>query len=104
MTNYYTALSTDRSAPWKTGSRRAVQNTSVYRPERSITVTNFTHFTPVEIALKQFNEIHALTKYFFKIQLPASLLASFPCKPNTFSKRVKNVVTSKGIQVATECK
>jgi len=32
-------------------------------------------------------------------QLPVSLLASFPCKPNTFRKRVKNVVTSKGIQV-----
>jgi len=30
-------------------------------------------------------------------QLPASLLASFPCKVNTFRKRVKNVVTSKGI-------
>ena len=32
-------------------------------------------------------------------QLPASLLASLPCKLNTFRKRVKNVVTSKGIQV-----
>jgi len=32
-------------------------------------------------------------------QLPVSLLASFPCKLNTFRKRVKNVVTSKGIQV-----
>ena len=31
-------------------------------------------------------------------QLPASLLASLPCKLNTFRKRVKNVVTSKGIQ------
>jgi hypothetical protein len=28
-------------------------------------------------------------------QLPASLLASFPCKLNTFRKRVKSVVTSK---------
>jgi len=37
-------------------------------------------------------------------QLPASVLASFPCKLNTFRKRVKNVVTSKGIQVGTECK
>jgi len=37
-------------------------------------------------------------------QLPASLLASFPCKLNTFRKRVKNVVTSKGIQVGIECK
>ena len=34
-------------------------------------------------------------------QLPASLLASFPCKINTFRKRVKNVVTSKGIQVGS---
>ena len=37
-------------------------------------------------------------------QLPAGLLASFPCKLNTFRKRVKNVVTSKGIQVGVECK
>ena len=37
-------------------------------------------------------------------QLPASLLASFPCKLNTFRKGVKNVVTSKGIEVGTECK
>ena len=32
-------------------------------------------------------------------QLPAVLLASFPCKLNMFRKRVKNVVTSKGLQV-----
>jgi hypothetical protein len=37
-------------------------------------------------------------------QLPASLLASFPCKLNVFRKRVKNVVTSKGIEVGIECK
>ena len=37
-------------------------------------------------------------------QLPAGLLASFPCKLNTFRKRVKNAVTSKGIQVGIECK
>jgi len=37
-------------------------------------------------------------------QLPASLLASFLCKLNTFRKRVKNVVTSKGILVGTEFK
>jgi len=37
-------------------------------------------------------------------QLPASLLAPFPCKLNTFRKRVKNVVTSRGIQVGTEWK
>jgi hypothetical protein len=29
-------------------------------------------------------------------QLAAGLLASFPCKLNTFRKRVKNVVTSRG--------
>jgi hypothetical protein len=29
-------------------------------------------------------------------QLPADLLASFPCKLSTFRKRVKKVVTSKG--------
>jgi hypothetical protein len=32
-------------------------------------------------------------------QLPSGLLASFPCKLNTFRNRFKNVVTSKGIQV-----
>jgi hypothetical protein len=37
-------------------------------------------------------------------QLPARLLASFPCKLNTFTKRVKNVVTSKGFQVGVGCK
>jgi len=37
-------------------------------------------------------------------QLPAGLLASFPCKLNVFRKRVKNVVTNKRIQVGTECK
>jgi len=37
-------------------------------------------------------------------QLPASLLVSFLCKLNTFRKRVKNVVTSKGIGVGIECK
>jgi len=30
-------------------------------------------------------------------QFTADLLASFPCKLNTFRKKVKNVVTSKGI-------
>ena len=37
-------------------------------------------------------------------QLSASLLASFPCKLNTFRTMVKNVVTSKGIQMGNECK
>ena len=37
-------------------------------------------------------------------QLLASLLASFPCNLTTFRKRVKKVVTSKGIQMGTECK
>jgi len=32
-------------------------------------------------------------------QLPASLLASLPFKLNTFRKRVKNVVTGRGIEV-----
>jgi len=36
--------------------------------------------------------------------LPADLLVSFPCKLNTFRKRVENVVTSKGIGVEVECK
>ena len=45
-------------------------------------------------------------KYSFinRNQLPASLLASLPCKLNTFRKRVKNLVTSKVIQVRVECK
>jgi hypothetical protein len=33
-------------------------------------------------------------------QLPAGLLTSFHCKLNTFRKRVRNVVTSKGLQVS----
>ena len=37
-------------------------------------------------------------------QLSAGLLAYFPCKLNRFRKTVKNVVTSKGIQVGTEYK
>jgi len=37
-------------------------------------------------------------------QLPAGLVASFPCKLNTSRKRVRNVVTSKGIQVGFKCK
>jgi len=35
-------------------------------------------------------------------QLPVILLASFPCKLNTFRKTVKNAVRSKGIQVGIE--
>ena len=31
-------------------------------------------------------------------ELTAALLASFPCKLNSFRKRVNNVVTSKGIK------
>jgi len=38
------------------------------------------------------------------LETTISALASFPCKLNTFRKRVKNVVTSKGIQVVVECK
>jgi hypothetical protein len=38
----------------------------------------------------------------FRLQLPAGLLASFPCKINTFTKRVKNAVISKGIDVEIE--
>ena len=46
-----------------------------------------------------------MTQTVFHIhQLPAVLLASFPCQINTFRNRVKNVVTSKGIGVAIECK
>jgi hypothetical protein len=31
-------------------------------------------------------------------------LQAFPCKLNIFRKRAENVVTSKGIEVGTECK
>ena len=37
-------------------------------------------------------------------QLPAGSLASFPCKLNTFRKRVKYIVTSSSSQVGSECK
>jgi hypothetical protein len=50
-------------------------------------------------------------KYFFVNRtikswnyLPAGSLASFSSKMNTFRKRFKNVVKSKGIQVGVECK
>jgi hypothetical protein len=36
-------------------------------------------------------------------QLPAGLLAPFPCTLNTFRKRVKEVVTCKGIEVEIGC-
>ena len=41
---------------------------------------------------------------FHNYQLPAGLPSSLPCKLNTFRKRVKNVVTSEGIEVGVECK
>ena len=37
-------------------------------------------------------------------QLPAGLLASLPCKLNTFRKRIKKAVTMKGLQVSNERK
>jgi hypothetical protein len=37
-------------------------------------------------------------------QLPTGLLVTILCKLNTFRKRVKNVVTSKGIEVGIEFK
>jgi hypothetical protein len=50
-------------------------------------------------------------KYFFVKRtikswnlLPAGILASFPCKPNTFRNRVKKVVTRKEIQLGIDCK
>jgi hypothetical protein len=36
-------------------------------------------------------------------QVPSALPASFTCKFSTFRKRVKNGVTSKGIQVGIDC-
>jgi hypothetical protein len=49
---------------------------------------------------------HFFVKRSIKIwnQVPASLLASFSCKLNTFRQRVKNVVTSKEIQTEIEGK
>jgi hypothetical protein len=40
---------------------------TVYKHERFIGITNFTHFTPVDSTLTQFNQNHTLIKYFFKI-------------------------------------
>ena len=37
-------------------------------------------------------------------QLPTGLLVYILCKINMFTKGVKNVVTSKGVQVGVECK
>ena len=40
---------------------------TVYRHERSIAITNCTHFTPVDSTLTLFNQNHTLTNYFLKI-------------------------------------
>ena len=37
-------------------------------------------------------------------QLPAGLVASIPCKLNTFRKRLRMQLQAKGSQVGTECK
>jgi hypothetical protein len=51
-----------------------------------------------------FNIAPRPTEFCVTNQLHAGLLASFPSKINTFRKRVKNVVTSKGIKEGFECK
>ena len=50
-------------------------------------ITNVGKYSYVNRTIKSWN------------QLPADFLASFPYKLNTFRKRVKNVVTCKGIEV-----
>jgi hypothetical protein len=80
----YTVTWTNRGLPCPAGNR----NCSFTRKQR-IDVGKYSF---VRRSIKSIN------------QLPVGLLASFPCKLNTFRKRVKNVVTSKGIQVGNECK
>jgi hypothetical protein len=63
---------------WKNGTRK--QRTDVHK------------FSWVNRTIKSWN------------QLPAGLLESFPCELNTSRKTVKNVVTSKGIEVGVESK
>ena len=46
-----------------------------------------------------------LIKYWRGLKIVRTvLLVSFPCKLNTFRKRLKNVVTSKRLQVGIQCK
>jgi hypothetical protein len=67
---------------------------------------NFITFSRSDKCRKQITDVGKysfLNRIISWNQLPAGLLASFPCKLNTFRKRVKNVVTSKGLGVAIEC-
>ena len=36
-------------------------------------------------------------------RLPAGVLATFPCKLNTFRKRIRNPVACRGMKVGNEC-
>ena len=47
---------------------------------------------------------HTYIYTYIHTYIPAGLLASFPCKLNTFRQGDKNVVTSKGVKMGTECK
>jgi hypothetical protein len=49
---------------------------------------------------KDMSENDNLEEQYVKI----SLLPSFPCTLHMFRKMVKNVVTSKGVQLGIECK
>jgi len=51
----------------------------------------------LEIHVRKYAFVNRTIKNWSK--LPAGLLAYFPCKINTFGKRVKNVVTGRGIEV-----
>jgi hypothetical protein len=63
---------------------------------------------PCYLSRKQWSDVGKYSFVYTGIkcwnQLTASLLASFPCKLNTFRKRVKNLVTGKELQVGIECK
>jgi hypothetical protein len=54
--------------------------------------------------IKGYSFVNRTIKSWNQLLIPSGLTPSLPCKLNTFRKRVKNVVTSKGIQVGNECK
>ena len=75
-----TGLESDRGQTSKTMLSRADHNQKIRTRKQG---TDVGKYSLVKRTIKSWN------------QLPAHLLASFPCKLNTFTKRVKKIVTSK---------
>jgi len=73
-----------------------------------VTFRNFSKAPKMTICIHTYTHTHTYIHTYIHTHIHAHthtyIPTSFPCKLNTFRKRVKNVVTSKGIQVGTECK